>query len=592
MAQHTDLVLPLTAYTRADYTALRAYCQKIPLARIASLYYSEESPQLSGGLERFLISMRAELIERSIVHNPTLAVSLQHVRQGGAISPKALDILVKAADLPTPVPQPSHRIAQWFRPKTAQALGSEGIHTISNLIDIMLRRGATWWRAVPRIGKHRAAVLENWVTQHATTLGILVLADKTPDLPTSTIERVFVGHDHAIPFVPFTLLDIPPHLDGSYGINREQQFSYINGKTDKDAIRDFLSRYVGEPHTYRAFYKELQRFFYFALLVAKKPLSSFLVKDCADYMAFIQDPPDAFKGRPAPLDSHLWRPFSLTPLSEKSQRQAITICRQLFAFWVGVRYLAGNPWIALKIPKPLKQVDAMQIEKALPDTLWKKLITTLNARAQHPDEKQLRVALAAILLMGDSGCRRNEVATALQRDLKPSQFATNVYELKVVGKGRKERIVPISPRTLAALRAHWADLDGVEDAGNGPPLLSPIVKLAIHPSIVKKPHVGYTPGALYTVIKVAIYHLIIDPAGPFTIEEIRHLEATTAHAFRHTFGTLAVARGIPVEVMQKMLGHESIGTTSIYVQAKKKQMVEEASAYFASLTNSDTLPSV
>ena len=593
MTQHTALVLPLTSYNRTDYTALRAYCQKISVAKIANLYYSEDSPQVTGGLERFLVTMRNELIEQSIRNNPALAFSLQQARQGGALTAAAMAILVRAADLPKPVPEPHHRISQWFRPKTVDALRSEGLHTLQDLTDMMMRRGSTWWRAVPRIGKQRATVLENWVTQHSTTLGILVLSDKTPALPSST-ARVFVGHNAPIPFVPIEQLTIPAQLDGSAGLNRDHHFSYISAKTDRDAIVSFLSRYTGEKHTYRAYYKELQRFFYYALLVAHKPLSSFLVDDCVNYMAFIKDPPGQFKGQPRALDSGVWKPFSDKPLSDKSQLQAIRMCRALFDYWVGVRYLAGNPWIAVKLPKPVKTVNAMQIEKALPEALWRKLVAALAHHACQPDQSQYRIALAAILLMGDAGCRRNEVVTAWKSKLVPSQFATNVYELTVLGKGRKERIVAISTRTVMALRAHWEDRNLAQDDVADFPLLAPLIPLSIHPS--KKAadgdthHVGYVAGALYRVIKVAIQNLLADPAASFDAEERRHLEATTAHAFRHTFGSLGVSKGIPVEVMRKWLGHESIATTSIYVQAQKKQMMEQASGYFDSLSETQSDP--
>jgi len=43
MSQHTNVALPELAYNRSDYTALRAYCLKIPIERIANLYYSEDS---------------------------------------------------------------------------------------------------------------------------------------------------------------------------------------------------------------------------------------------------------------------------------------------------------------------------------------------------------------------------------------------------------------------------------------------------------------------------------------------------------------------------------------------------------------------
>lgn len=59
MSQHTDVALPQLIYNRSDYTALRAYCCTIPIERIADLYYTEDSPEVEHGLERFLIRFQA-----------------------------------------------------------------------------------------------------------------------------------------------------------------------------------------------------------------------------------------------------------------------------------------------------------------------------------------------------------------------------------------------------------------------------------------------------------------------------------------------------------------------------------------------------
>jgi site-specific recombinase XerD len=47
----------------------------------------------------------------------------------------------------------------------------------------------------------------------------------------------------------------------------------------------------------------------------------------------------------------------------------------------------------------------------------------------------------------------------------------------------------------------------------------------------------------------------------------------------------SVADNVPVDVVQKVLGHESLQTTSVYVQAEKKRMLEEVAGYFARQTS-------
>ena len=73
MTQHTELFLSTKLYTRQDYAALRSFCLGIPFATIERLYYTEHSPQLEYGLEKYLLAMQEDLIERAILHNPLLA---------------------------------------------------------------------------------------------------------------------------------------------------------------------------------------------------------------------------------------------------------------------------------------------------------------------------------------------------------------------------------------------------------------------------------------------------------------------------------------------------------------------------------------
>src|ERR1700737_3486835 len=87
-----------------------------------------------------------------------------------------------------------------------------------------------------------------------------------------------------------------------------------------------------------------------------------------------------------------------------------------------------------------------------------------------------------MLLMGDSGLRREEPAGSQRDQLRVSIYTTlekPVWELTVVGKGQRERTVPVSVATLEALKAHWADrgrdlmapTDLLNPSG---PLLSPV----------------------------------------------------------------------------------------------------------------------
>ncbi len=584
MTQHTDIVLKEIAYTRADFAAMRAYAQRIPIQVIANSYYSEGSPQLEIGVERFLIDMRNDLIERAIENNPHFAEILKGARQGGTLTVKALDILIKAAEAPVAVPQLSDSISMWFRPKTVVALRSEGLKTLSELVNIINRRGTGWYRSIPRIGKLRAEVIISWINKNSVTLGEMVVVEPS----TSDLIELILDPRRPSELVPIERLGLPAEYSGEFGLNRCPSFCYIQARNDRDALLAFLSKYTDEAqvHTYRAYRRELERFLLWVVIIQRKALSSVLVDDCQAYLKFIRDPIPAFTGPNVPRTSPRWKPFTEKKMSNKSAKQAFLIIRACFQYLVDVRYLAGNPWSAVRAPSVTQEINPMRIERALSEDLYERVIDHLETKAQITKNSQDRIALAATLLMGDSGLRRDEAASAKRNKLALYDAENMVYTLEIHGKGNKNRLVPVSVRTVEAIRAHWKDrgLD-FDITREEIPLLSPIV-IPAHKAAIKKyeteKRCGYTGTSLYPVM-MQTWKSVKNLEGlgeSFSIDDIDKLATSSPHAFRHTFGTLAIEAGMPIDVAQSILGHASPTTTGIYIRTKEKRMVSEAAKFF------------
>jgi len=580
MAQNLQIILPRVSYTRADYTAMRAFCLKVPVPRIADLYYSEDSPQLRNGLEAFLLEMRDTLVEQAIGHNPNFASILGGARRG-TITPAALDILIQAADLPAPLPAPDEPVGKWFRPRLTAALRGEEVNTLGQLVAMINRRGPGWWRRIPRIGQGRADVLLNWLERHADRLGA-VRSDARDRPPAGELPLLRSGEGVVQPLGTFSL---PADLDGSRGRLRAAAFCFISARDDLQAIECYLSDYVDRPHTMRAYRRELERLLIWSVRVARKPLSSLVVDDCKAYLRFLEKPEPEFCGDRAPRGSVRWRPFATKPMAASSRKYAVLVLRAAFEYLHRVRYLLGNPWAAVKDPAVVTDVDRLQVHKALAPETWELLIDRLQLRAQVRAQAQDRVALATLLLLGDSGLRRAEAASARRDQLAPSRQVPGVWLLKVKGKGRKRRQVPVSARAVAALRAHWDDLG--EDFGataSDRPLLSPVTVPATRAAQERhlKGAPGYTPNAIYDVVVGAVQRVVRDLSsvggaleGHDPAELVRLMDLAP-HGLRHTFGMLAVEGGVDPYVVQEMLGHASMETTAVYVRAREQRIAGAA----------------
>ncbi|MDR5736188.1 hypothetical protein QCE47_28160 [Caballeronia sp. LZ025] len=215
---------------------------------------------------------------------------------------------------------------------------------------------------------------------------------------------------------PLERLAVPHGLSGAHGENRSTAFCYIQANHDLNAVRAYLNRYRDQPKMLRAYTKELERFLLWAVVLRGKALSDLRVDDCETYKDFLKSPDPRCIGERFARHSPRWRPFA-GKLSSESQRYAVRVLRAAFA--VDVRYLAGNPWTAVNDPVVIKRASAMKIERALPADLWRKLRGALDARSaeagavqgrEAKSDVQWRAVRPAILLMGDSGLRREEAS--------------------------------------------------------------------------------------------------------------------------------------------------------------------------------------
>jgi integrase len=191
--------------------------------------------------------------------------------------------------------------------------------------------------------------------------------------------------------------------------------------------------------------------------------------------------------------------------------------------------------------------------------------------------------------MGDSGLRRDEAAHARRENLRLSPHGSGgaaVWALTVIGKRRKQRTVPVSAATVGALREHWTDRGRDFDAAlDSAPLIVPLVipgtgsALKKHGGAVEAP---YTSDAYGRLVRQAIQRLTAEFGGRISRKSIWYSSQTPPRTRSGTPSARgAVARDMPIDVVQTILGHASLQTTSIYVRAEQQRMLEAAAEYYA-----------
>ena len=198
---------------------------------------------------------------------------------------------------------------------------------------------------------------------------------------------------------------------------------------------------------------------------------------------------------------------------------------------------------------PSELIEAPRLGRKLPDTLSFDEIEELFAAIDlSKPEGQRNRAMLEILYC--SGLRVSELV-----DLKLNNLYEHEGFVRVIGKGNKERLVPVGRDALKFIKIYREEIRCHLDIKHG--------------------HEGYIflnrRGAKLT--RVMIFTIIKNLA-----KEISLNKNISPHTFRHSFATHLIEGGADLRAVQDMLGHESITTTEIYTHMDRdylKQVVTE-----------------
>jgi integrase/recombinase XerD len=227
-------------------------------------------------------------------------------------------------------------------------------------------------------------------------------------------------------------------------------------------------------------------------------------------------------------------------LSAHSQARIISGIKAFYKFLVIEKRVSDDPTLL---------IDAPRLGRKLPDTLDLHEIDTLIAAIDHSKLEGPRNR-AIIEVLYSSGLRVSELT-----NLKLSNLFLETGFLRVVGKGNKERLVPIGSEAIKYLNIYLKEVRSQQKIKKGE---EDIVFLNRNGSRLSR---------------VMIFTLIKDITTRAGLKK-----KVSPHTFRHSFATHLIEGGADLRAVQEMLGHESITTTEIYTHLDKsylKQIIED-----------------
>ncbi len=227
-------------------------------------------------------------------------------------------------------------------------------------------------------------------------------------------------------------------------------------------------------------------------------------------------------------------------LSKRTVGRTLSAVRSFYKFLHRNEQVEANPARSTQMPKREKYLPAY-LDRAQIDLLFQ------MAEARAWEGKFVDVRNLAILeLFYSSGLRLAELAGINRGDIDLVS-----QQLKVRGKGRKERIVPIGDHAQLALRNYESKRD--EHAR--------VLGAAADRTAFFLSRTG-------TRVGVRAVQLVVNRF----MREIDEDAGLSAHSLRHTFATHLLDAGADLRAVQELLGHASIATTQIYTHTSVEHL--------------------
>ncbi len=221
-------------------------------------------------------------------------------------------------------------------------------------------------------------------------------------------------------------------------------------------------------------------------------------------------------------------------LAKPTIRLHFAALRTFFKYLVERHGLADNPLKQVQLPKLDKKLPVVMTPKQIEALLTAPLIVPKEPRA--PKWMPLRDA-AILELFYSSGLRLSELSGLNVPDIDPYNES-----VRVLGKGRKERIVPVGAPALQAIQKYRQ----TAGANAGPLFLNKLRK-------------RLSARSVWLTLK-----RYLEPAGiPANM---------SPHKLRHSFATHLLDAGADLRSVQSLLGHASLSTTQIYTHVTVERL--------------------
>jgi site-specific recombinase XerD len=499
------------------------------------------------------------------------------------------------------VPKGSDLIHVWLSADLAQKLKPYGVINMKNLVDWVNLKGRNFHTLLDKFGPVRAKRLRVWLMDNELSIGVRLNRRARQDSvifennePVTDVGAVSVQEFAITPLDRFAW---PTALLGHNGTFRSVKSNTLGATNDKEVVCSWLNnlKETASEATHLSYSRSIERLVLWAIYEKRVPLSSLITADFLEFRDFLRNPPPHWCSTlPSIKGSPDWRPLR-GPMSESSSQQTFSAISSFFAGLNSTGYLTANAIASVRTT--VKREMQMDVMRSFSTQELAIIDKTIDEITDGPKQRRVR---AIFMMLHTGGFRRSEAVGLTYKDLSLGRIDNSLSDVWIatfLGKGSKQRHVPIHPETYKALKAHLQDRIEMMGPANpvpgdkthyplaaftavtheNTPLLSVlddrmapgrpahVGDSSASASVSANPYGALSTGRINSILK-ELFQTVAKredlPDGHVNFEK------ASAHWLRHTFGHQAlIASKGDLAAVQASMGHANSGTTAIYLKA-------------------------
>jgi integrase/recombinase XerC len=221
--------------------------------------------------------------------------------------------------------------------------------------------------------------------------------------------------------------------------------------------------------------------------------------------------------------------------SSKTVNRKISALKSFFKYQLKIKNLAISPVAA---------IASLKVSRKLPSFIQEEEIDTLLKNDYFPEKFAGKTDFLIFEILYQTGIRRNELIHLKESDVNKSSGV-----IKVLGKGNKERFIPVSNQLLKLIDEYISEKK------------KELTELPEDFLLLNKKGKKLDPKYIYNIVKE-------------NLSKVSTNERKSPHILRHSFATHLTNNGAEINAIKELLGHSSLASTQIYTNNSIEKLKE------------------